>query len=845
MLRAPPKHTQSLERRAKLEETILSVEGEAALTADFARSEAAEEGATAHAKLAARRRVAAAKKEAKTGRASRETELSVLAIEVHADQVEVVAATSSVHRRLEARKEKQRRELDALFAKIDVDGSGSITREELHAALPNVDTSALHGLIAEVDKNGDGIFSHDEVKAFFPSLKKLMLEETIHTVEDEAAASADHARADVAVEGSAAHAKLAKRRRAAAVAKKKQKKKLKVRAAKAAKGGKLTSAAKKVRNAERLAAKRGGKKAASGAKAESKKGKLTAATKKVRIAERLAAKKGKRKGSTKRGSQAYPLHFNVRVPRTVYRKPSLDAAVIPHVSLCARDGAADASMALTVVMKKMGPMLIAEQQCHWLRLGRSSDVAQNALAGKWILDKDLTDGSVVATAVRGSAAAARAEMKAAAELIKKTSAVARAKALDTALEHERDLLASGTGVDSGASFVTKLMRGMIKARTIAAFAPRVEEALHASAEKLSSAEREALTAALRTLQVAHENKLEDELGMQAGQNDHEMARLDAQLARLRRAEAAGVEMTELADAKGELLARLSSEHATLASHDARRKAIAKAKSRAKAKRQRALRKKRLLMMFPDMVDVTKPVRRTHREIVKAHEEGHSQAFHHAPAPAPSKSPGRKYGFRHGGGFGDDAGEERAAATRARAKYAQRIEAETAAAAERERNNDVTLEEAIAVLEKVTTDGGLSGAFLPAIMILLGVLSLSLLSLSLGSNSSLLSFLLSLLSPRCVVADWTRRRRREPPLVHHLLASLCERSPSGPWPRRAGNTHGEDRGAHPSVAGGVFNTNEEVSGKSSSSSMLRKYGRRLRLSLSARSVGAAAGSLCQQ
>ena len=33
--------------------------------------------------------------------------------------------------------------------------------------------------------------------------------------------------------------------------------------------------------------------------------------------------------------------------------------------------------------------------------------------------------------------------------------------------------------------------------------------------------------------------------------------------------------------------------------------------------------------------------------------------------------------------------------------------------------------------------------------------------------------------------------------------------------------------------------------SSSSSMLRKYGRRLRLSLSARSVGAAAGSLCQQ
>ena len=31
----------------------------------------------------------------------------------------------------------------------------------------------------------------------------------------------------------------------------------------------------------------------------------------------------------------------------------------------------------------------------------------------------------------------------------------------------------------------------------------------------------------------------------------------------------------------------------------------------------------------------------------------------------------------------------------------------------------------------------------------------------------------------------------------------------------------------------------------SSSMLRKYGRRLRLSLSARSVGAAAGSLCQQ
>ena len=123
MLRAPPKHTQSLERRAKLEETILSVEGEAALTADFARSEAAEEGATAHAKLAVRRRVAAAKKEAKTGRASRETELSVLAIEVHADQVEVVAATSSVHRRLEARKEKQRRELDALFAKIDVDAS--------------------------------------------------------------------------------------------------------------------------------------------------------------------------------------------------------------------------------------------------------------------------------------------------------------------------------------------------------------------------------------------------------------------------------------------------------------------------------------------------------------------------------------------------------------------------------------------------------------------------------------------------------------------------------------------------------------------------------------------------
>ena len=728
MPRAPPKHTQSLERRVKLEETILSVEGEAALTADFARSEAAEEGATAHAKLAARRRAAAAAKEAKTGRASLETELSVLAIEGHADQVEVVAATSSVHRRLEARKEKQRRELDALFAKIDVDGSGSITREELHAALPNVDTSALQGLIAEVDKNGDGIFSHDEVKAFFPSLKKLMLEETIHTVEDEAAASADRARADVAVEGSAAHAKLAKRRRAAAAAKKKKKKKLKVRAAK---GGKLTSAAKKVRNAERLAAKRGGKKAASGAKAESKKGKLTAATKKVRIAERLAAKKGKRKSSTKRGSQAYPLHFSVRVPRTVYRKPSLDAAVIPHVSLCARDGAADASMALTVVMKKMGPVLIAEQQCHWLRLGRSSDVAQNALAGKWILDKDLTDGSVVATAVRGSAAAARAEMKAAAELIKKTSAVARAKALDTALEHERDLFASGTGVDSGASFVTKLMRGMIKARTIAAFAPRVEEALHASAEKLSSAEREALTAALRTLQVAHENKLEDELGMQAGQNDHEMARLDAQLARLRRAEAAGVKMTELADAKGELLARLSSEHATLASHDARRKAIAKAKSRAKAKRQRALRKKRLLMMFPDMVDVSKPVRRTHREIVKAHEEGHSQAFHHAPAPAPSKSPGRKYGFRHGGGFGDDAGEERAAATRARAKYAQRIEAETAAAAERERNNDVTLEEAIAVLEKVTTDGGLSGAFLPAIMILLGVLSLSLSSLSLS------------------------------------------------------------------------------------------------------------------
>ena len=102
-----------------------------------------------------------------------ESHLNMLAETQRADQKNTVAAKSRMQRRLLERKKKHHKEVDALFTKLDADGSGSITREELQAALPNVDTSALKGLLTEVDKNGDGVFTHDEVKAFFPQLKKL------------------------------------------------------------------------------------------------------------------------------------------------------------------------------------------------------------------------------------------------------------------------------------------------------------------------------------------------------------------------------------------------------------------------------------------------------------------------------------------------------------------------------------------------------------------------------------------------------------------------------------------------------------------------------------------------
>jgi hypothetical protein len=62
-------------------------------------------------------------------------------------------------------------QLQALFAAFDVDGSGFIDREELHAALNNggkvVTPEDCADILAQVDTNNDGVISFEEFEAAF------------------------------------------------------------------------------------------------------------------------------------------------------------------------------------------------------------------------------------------------------------------------------------------------------------------------------------------------------------------------------------------------------------------------------------------------------------------------------------------------------------------------------------------------------------------------------------------------------------------------------------------------------------------------------------------------------